>query len=135
MEATEVKKLIDSAIKPFKANIATLNKQNKALIARIEVLEDLNRANINLSDAIITIDTVNKTVKIETDLGNIETTIVDGTVKPPVVVDPFCKKAAEQYLKDNLDLAPNGVTIETARKHYEGFGQREGRKWKSELCK
>ncbi len=141
MEASEVNKLITKALSPVKSSVTKLKAENTKLKYEIEELKkqlsQLNTGgigNINLTDAIITIDPIKQTIKIETDAGNIETKVVQGVIAP-VVVDEWCKKAAQQYLKDNLDLAPNGVTVDTARNHYELFGKREGRTWKKELCK
>lgn len=141
MEATDVNKLITKALSPVKSTVTKLKTENTKLKAELKALKDevagleTGTGNIELTEATITIDPVNKTIKIETDAGNIETKIIDGIIKPPVITDPWCKKAAEQYLKDNLDLVPNGVTADTARSHYESFGKGEGRTWKSELCK
>jgi len=150
MTSVEVKALISSALKSTTASIKTLNAANKTLLAKVEQqaieIEELKEmASLTLRNAVITIDPKLGTIKIDTDNGSIETKVVNsGVVTPPIVpvvpvppapFDPFCKKAAEQYLKDNLDLKAGGVTVDTALNHYNSHGKREGRVWKSELCK
>jgi hypothetical protein len=150
MEAVQVKALISSALKATTASIKSLTASNKSLQAQIEqqaieIQELKEMASLNLRNAVITIDPKLGTIKIDTDNGSIETKVINsGVVSPPIVpvvpvppapFDPFCKKAAEQYLKDNLDLKAGGVTVDTALNHYNSHGKREGRVWKSELCK
>lgn len=141
MEVFQLNSLINAALKSTNASIKALKASNKTLLAKIdeqsvEIDKLKETAALVLRNAVITVDPIKGIIKIDTENGSIETKVIkSGTVPIPLPIDQNCTKAAEQYLKDNLDLGANGVTVLTARSHYDNFGKKEGRTWKSELCK